>query len=152
MSNLSRIFKRHGITRKNTGHAAEQDRKDVKAARLAWFERQLDLDPDRLVFLDGTATNTKMARRYRRALPHRRPLRALEHHHRHGRPTRQRPDGHRPFDGLMTGAGFRDYVEETIVPALKSGDTAVLNNLPAHRVGGIRERIEAAGAAPLPAG
>jgi hypothetical protein len=36
----------------------------VKAARLAWFEGQPDFDPDRLVFLDETATNTKMARRY----------------------------------------------------------------------------------------
>lgn len=39
----------------------------MKAARLSWFERQLDLDPDSLVFLDETATNTKMARRYGRA-------------------------------------------------------------------------------------
>ena len=39
----------------------------MKAARLAWFEGQPDLDPDRLVFLDETATNTKMARRYGRA-------------------------------------------------------------------------------------
>ncbi|MGC3777785.1 hypothetical protein ACPUD5_25670, partial [Escherichia coli] len=52
---------------KNTGHAAEQEREDVKAARLSWFERQLDLDPDKLVFLDETATNTKMVRRYGRA-------------------------------------------------------------------------------------
>jgi hypothetical protein len=36
----------------------------VKAERLSWFERQLDLDPDRLVFLDETATNPKMVRRY----------------------------------------------------------------------------------------
>jgi hypothetical protein len=39
----------------------------VKAAREAWFEGQLDLDPDRLVFIDETAANTAMARRYGRA-------------------------------------------------------------------------------------
>ena len=39
----------------------------MKAACLAWFERQPDLDQDRLVFLNETATNTKMARRYGRA-------------------------------------------------------------------------------------
>jgi hypothetical protein len=39
----------------------------VKAAREAWFEGQLDLDPNALVFLDETATTTKMARRYGRA-------------------------------------------------------------------------------------
>ena len=50
------------------------------------------------------------------------------------------------FDGPMTGARFRSYVEETLVPGLKPGDTVVLDNLPAHKVAGIRERIEAAGA------
>ena len=39
----------------------------MKAARQDWFEDQLDLDPDHLVFLDETAANTKMARRYGRA-------------------------------------------------------------------------------------
>jgi hypothetical protein len=38
----------------------------VKAAREDWFERQPDLDPDRLVFLDETAATTKMVRRYGR--------------------------------------------------------------------------------------
>lgn len=46
----------------------------------------------------------------------------------------------------MSGARFRVYVEETLVPTLKQGDTVVLDNLRAHKVSGIRERIEAAGA------
>ena len=37
-------------------------------AREAWFEGQLDLDPERLVFLDETATATNMERRHGRAL------------------------------------------------------------------------------------
>jgi hypothetical protein len=32
---------------KKTAHAAEQQRCDVKAAREAWIEGQLDLDPER---------------------------------------------------------------------------------------------------------
>jgi len=32
------------------------------------------------------------------------------------------------------------------VPTLNRGDTVVLDNLPAHKVSGLRERIEAAGA------
>ena len=39
----------------------------MKAAREAWFEGQLDLDPTKLVFIDETAATTKMARRYGRA-------------------------------------------------------------------------------------
>lgn len=49
------------------GHAAEQDQEHVKTARETWFESQLDLDPDRLVFIDETAATTAMALCYRRA-------------------------------------------------------------------------------------
>ena len=33
----------------------------MNAAREAWFEGQLELDPTRIVFIDETAANTKMA-------------------------------------------------------------------------------------------
>ena len=51
----------------------------MKAARLLWFEGQLDLDPARLVFIDETGASTKMARlrgrapkgeRCRASIPH----------------------------------------------------------------------------------
>ena len=136
---------------KNTGHAAEQEREDVKAARLSWFERQLDLDPDRLVFLDETAPNTKMVRCYGRAPRGERCRVAVPFGH---WKTITVTDGLRNsgltvtalFDGPMTGVRSRGYVEETLIPALKPGDTVVLDNLPAHKVSGIRERIEVAGA------
>ena len=34
--------------------------------REAWFEGQLDLDPDRLVFVDESWASTSMARRHGR--------------------------------------------------------------------------------------
>jgi hypothetical protein len=43
-------------------HAAEQERPDVAAARIAWKEDQPALDPARLVFIDETGTFTAMAR------------------------------------------------------------------------------------------
>ena len=52
---------------KKSGHAAEQDRPDVLRRRSAWFEGQLDLDPERLVFIDETGASTKMARLHGRA-------------------------------------------------------------------------------------
>ena len=39
---------------KKTAHASEQDRPDILKRRGAWFEEQLDLDPERLVFIDET--------------------------------------------------------------------------------------------------
>ncbi len=43
--------------------------------RRAWFKSQLDLDPDRLVFIDETGASTRMARLRGRA-PRRQRLRA----------------------------------------------------------------------------
>jgi transposase len=50
------------------------------------------------------------------------------------------------FDGATNGARFRSYVTEILVPALRPGDTVILDNLQAHKVAGVREAIEAAGA------
>ena len=33
----------------------------MAAAREAWFAAQIDLDPEKLVFIDETGANTKMA-------------------------------------------------------------------------------------------
>ena len=51
---------------KKTGHATEQDRPDVLKRREEWFDGQLDLDPDKLVFIDETWASTNMARRHGR--------------------------------------------------------------------------------------
>jgi hypothetical protein len=123
----------------------------VRAAREAWFEGQLDLDPDAVVFIDETATATNMARTYGRA-PRGERCQLLV------------PQGHDKtttvtaalrtsglvattlFDGATNAARFRAYVTDTLVPVLKPGDTVILDNLQSHKVVGVREAIEAAGA------
>ena len=52
---------------KKTAHASEQDRPDILKQREAWFANQLDLDPERLVFIDETWATTNMARKKGRA-------------------------------------------------------------------------------------
>ena len=49
------------------------------------------------------------------------------------------------LDGPMNGATFKAYVEQVLVPDLNPGDIVVMDNLPAHKVAGIRQAIEAAG-------
>lgn len=53
------------------------------------------------------------------------------------------------LDGPMHGPAFRAYVEQVLVPELKPGDIVVMDNLPAHKVSGVREAIENAEAALL---
>lgn len=48
------------------------------------------------------------------------------------------------FDGPTNGTRFRSYVTETLIPVLHPGDIVVMDNLPAHKVAGVREGIEAA--------
>lgn len=50
------------------------------------------------------------------------------------------------IDGPMNGSAFLAYVEQVLVPALTPGDVVVLDNLSAHKIPGVREAIEAAGA------
>jgi transposase len=123
----------------------------VKAARQAWFEVQPDLDPDRLVFVDETAANTKMARRYGRAPRGQRCRMAVPQGH-YATTTitaalrTSGPTALALFDGATNGARFRAYATGTLAPALKPGDTVILDNLQAHKVAGVCEAIEAAGA------
>jgi transposase len=49
----------------------------------------------------------------------------------------------------MTGAAFRAYVERILAPALRPGGVVVMDNLGSHKVAGVREAIEAAGASLL---
>jgi len=50
------------------------------------------------------------------------------------------------LDGPMNAAAFVAYVEQVLVPTLQSGDVVVMDNLPAHKAGGVRAAIEQAGA------
>jgi transposase len=49
-------------------------------------------------------------------------------------------------DGPMNGRLFLAYVQQQLAPALRPGDILILDNLPAHKVTGIREAVEAVGA------
>ena len=46
------------------------------------------------------------------------------------------------FQGPLNGDIFCSYVQELLVPHLRKGDIVVMDNLPAHKVSGVREAIE----------
>lgn len=53
-----------------------------------------------------------------------------------------------PFvlDGPMNGEAFLAYIKLVLAPSLSEGDQVVIDTLPAHKVKGVRESIEARGA------
>src|SRR5262245_2978471 len=138
-------------TQKKIAHAAEQQRADVKGAREAWFEGQADLNPEKLIFIDETGATTKMARLYGRAPRGERCRAAVPYGH---WKTTTFTAGLRAgglaapmiLDGPMDGDAFRAYVTQVLVPELERGDVVVMDNLPAHKVSGVQDAIEAAGA------
>jgi transposase len=103
------------------------------------------------VFLDECGVTTDLLRRYGRSL---RGVRLRDH-----TPCRHwdahtivaalRPDGLTApavFDGPIDNASFRAYVEQVLVPTLRSGDVIVLDNLAVHKQPEVRAAIEGAGA------
>ncbi len=120
-------------------------------ARQRWREDQPSLDPARLVFIDETGTSTNMTRLRGRA-------------RRGARVVGRVPHGHwkittfvaglrcdavtAPFviDRPMNGPIFRTYLKRCLIPTLTPGDIVIMDNLSSHKVAGVREAIEAAGA------
>ena len=50
------------------------------------------------------------------------------------------------LDGAINGATFRAYVEQLLAPGLRVGDGVVMDNGSSHKVTGVRQAIENAGA------
>ena len=106
---------------------------------------------EKLVFIDESGAKTNMTRRYGRAKAG-------------ARATDDAPAGHwctttmissirldgstacMVVDGATTTAIFKAYVEQILLPTLKTGEIVILDNLSAHKHQEIRDLIESAGA------
>jgi len=123
----------------------------VQQARRDWCALQANFDPAKLVFLDETWASTNMARRYGRSPRGERCVASLPYGHwktttfiaglRHDSVTAPMV-----LDGAMDGAAFLAYVQTFLCPTLQLGDIVIADNLSSHKVAGVRDAIEAAGA------
>jgi transposase len=149
---LCRALKALRLTlKKKLLRAAEAARPDVLARRVAWLAERLGIAIGRLVFLDETWAKTNMARARGRSPAGERLVAAVPY----GRwktttfLAALRCDGLTAplvIDGAVNGPLFLAYVRQELGPALRPGDVVVMDNLAAHKVAGVREAIEAAGA------
>lgn len=123
----------------------------MAAARAEWRKGQPDLKPGRLVFIDETWVKTNMTRPRGRAPRGERLVASVPHGHWH---TSTFVAALREgalvapavFDGPVNGAAFLAYVEQVLAPTLQADDLVMMDNLPSHKVAGVREAIEGAGA------
>jgi transposase len=123
----------------------------VRRKRREWLEDMPSMEAGRLLFLDETWASTAMTRLYGWSQLGERCLGSA-------------PCGHwqtstvvaaigcrgvvapMVLDGPIDGASFLAWVEQFLVPELRPGDVVIADNLSAHKVAGVREAIEAAGA------
>lgn len=131
--------------------ASEQQRPDVAERRAQWKLWQCGLDPGRLVFIDETWVKTNMTRPRGRSLEGTRLVCQVPHGH--WKTTTflaaLRVSGLTAplvVDGAINGVLFKGWVQQHLVPTLRRGDIVVMDNLNSHKVAGVREAIERAGA------
>jgi transposase len=114
----------------------------------------MDLDPDRLVFIDETWAKTNMARTHGRCPKGERLRMGFPHGHWKtttfvGALTRRGMIAPFVLSGAINRGAFQAYVEKVLVPELRPGDIVVMDNLSSHKGPRTRALIEAAGASLL---
>jgi transposase len=142
---LGRAFEKKSL------HAAERDTEANQKRRAEFLEKIHSTPLDKLIFLDESGVTTSMTRLYARCLGGRRIHEAT-------------PGSHwkiMTILGAMSTRGmiatmtieeatdteiFLAYLDHVLCPQLRPGDVVVMDNLSSHKVKGVRERIEAAGA------
>src|ERR1039457_4717413 len=129
----------------------ERDTEQNRKRREEFVEVIGRIDLDRLIFLDESGVSTQMTRLYARSTGG-------------ARIHETTPDGRwkiltivgaistRGMIATMTIEAATDreiflaYLDEVLCPKLRLGDVVIMDNLSSHKVQGVRERIEAAGA------
>ena len=136
---------------KKSLHAQERDSEANQKRRIEFLEKIRETSPERLIYLDESGVTTQMTRLYARSRDGARIHEAA-------------PQGHwkmLTILGAMSSCGmiatmtieeptdadiFLAYLDHVLCPKLRPSDVVVMDNLSAHKVDGVRERIEAAGA------
>jgi len=123
----------------------------VAEKRARWHE-QLAAEPvAQLVFVDESGAHTKMTRWRGRALGGQRLVAHIPQGHYQTSTLisgirLQGPCAPWLFQGPMNGEMFLAWVAQGLAPTLQKGDLVIMDNLATHKIRGIREALEAAGA------
>jgi transposase len=138
-------------TQKKSIHATERDTEENRRRRAQFVAELRTIPSERLIYLDESGVSTQMTRRYGRA--------------RHGRRVPDAVPGgdwkmltilgalnHQGMLAAMTieaatdGDVFLEFLDQVLCPKLKPGDVLIMDNLSAHKVEGVKARIEVTGA------
>jgi transposase len=123
----------------------------VKRERRTYLERMAEEALPQLKFFDESGVNLGMTRLYGRAAPGERVIEGTpglsgEHYTVLAAVGLEGLSAPLVLPGAVNGTIFETYVRDLLGPTLQPGDRLILDNLPAHKVAGVREAVEARGA------
>jgi transposase len=112
------------------------------------------MNAEKLVFIDETWTSTNMTRRYGRAPRGQRCHGSAPYSHWQvttfvGALRRRGISAPMVIDEPIDGDVFLAYVQQVLVPTLTAGEIVIFDNLGSHKVDGVQEAIQSAGATVL---
>ncbi|MDP3650047.1 MAG: IS630 family transposase [Rhodoferax sp.] len=124
---------------------------EIAQARADWATGQPALATGRLIFLDETSATTNMPPTRGRSIKGQRCVGHAPGGHWHTTTlvcalSRAGLLAPLVLDGPINGEVFGAWVQQFLAPELRPGDTVVMDNLSSHKVAGVREAIEGAGA------
>ena len=124
---------------------------DLHPAKFGYQEKINQLDVKDLIFIDETGVNIAMARPYARAPKGKRAHSAIPVNKGNnvtllGALSLAGIVEAMTIEGSTDGQVFSTCVQEVLVPVLHPGQVVIMDNLSSHKVEGIQEAIEAAGA------
>jgi transposase len=142
-SNISWFLKKLKLTLKKTCKATQAATERVQKLRVEYWQTVGGIKPEDLIFIDEMGMNLALSRLYARSLQGTRAYRIKpyypgEHMTLIGAMALTGFLGGMTLDGGTNGQAFRVFVEKILVPSLWPGAYVVMDNLPAHKVQGIR--------------
>ena len=151
---MARAAEPGAATEKKSLHAAERDSEENRKRREAFVAQLREIAPEDLIYLDESGVSTQMTRTYARAPRGERIHDAVPGGH-WRMVTILGAMNHQGMMAAMTVEAATDrevflaYLDEVLCPRLRPGHVVVMDNLSAHKVDGVRQRIEARGASLL---
>lgn len=123
----------------------------MKGLRAAWPEQTAGIRAEDFVFIDESGVNRAMTRLYARSLCGTRAFGSAPRNWGDnvsilGALTLRGTLEPMCINGATDGSVFLTYLKEVLIPQLWPGAVVVLDNLGAHKLKGVRELLEAAGA------
>ena len=119
--------------------------------RARWHEELAAEPTAHLLFVDESGANTQRTRLRGRARGGQRLWARIPHGHYQTSPLisglrLEGPCAPWLFEGPLNGEMFLAWVRQGLAPALRPGEVVILDNLTTHKIRGVREALEAAGA------